>query len=42
MDHINRGQYQLLKKDSTTRITTKTIKTTKSLKDKECIDNKLY
>ena len=41
MDHIN-GSYQLLKKDPTTRIKTKTLKQLKVLKDKEFIDNKLY
>ena len=42
MDHINNGQYQLLKKDPTTKIKTKTLKQLKVLKDNEFIDNKLY
>ena len=42
MDHINNGPYQLLKKDPTTKIKTKTFKQLKVLKDKEFIDNKLY
>ena len=42
MDHINNGPYQLLKKDPTTKIKTKTLKQLKVLKDNELIDNKLY
>ena len=42
MDHINNGPYQLLKKDSTTKIKAKTLKQLKVLKDNEFIDNKLY
>ena len=42
MDHINNGPYQLLKKDATTKIKTKTLKQLKVLKDNEFIDNKLY
>ena len=42
MDHINNGPYQLLKKDPTTKIKTKTLKKLKVLKDNEFIDNKLY
>ena len=42
MDHINNGPYQLLKKDPTTKIKTKTLKQLKLLKDNEFIDNKLY
>ena len=42
MNHINNGPYQLLKKDPTTKIKTKTLKQLKVLKDKEFIDNKLY
>ena len=42
MDHINNGPYQLLKKDPTTNIETKTLKQLKVLKDNEFIDNKLY
>ena len=42
MDHINNGPYQLLKKDLTTKIKTKTLKQLKVLKDNEFIDNKLY
>ena len=41
MDHTNNGPYQLLKKDPTTKIKTKTLKQLKVLKDK-FIDNKLY
>ena len=33
MDHINNGPYQLLKKDPTAKIKTKTIKQLKVLKD---------
>ena len=42
MDHINNGWYQLLKKDPTTKIKTKTLKKLKVLKDNKFIDNKLY
>ena len=42
MDHINNGPYQLLNKDPTTKIKTKTLKQLKVLKDNEFIDNKLY
>ena len=42
MDHINNGPYQLLKKDPTTKIKTKTLKQLKVLKDNVFIDNKLY
>ena len=42
MDHVNNGPYQLLKKDPTTKIKTKTLKQLKVLKDNEFIDNKLY
>ena len=41
MDHINNGPYQLLKKDSTTKIKTKTLKQLKVLKNSEFIDNKI-
>ena len=42
IDHINTGPYQLHKKDSTTKIKTKTLKQLKVLKDSEFIDNKIY
>ena len=42
MDHINNGPYQLLKKDLTTQIKTKTLKQFKVQKDREFNDNKLY
>ena len=42
MDHINNGPYQLLKKDPTTKIKTKTLKQLNVLKDNEIIDNELY
>ena len=42
MDHINNGPYQLLKKDATAKIKTKTLKQLKVLKDIEFIENKLY
>ena len=42
MDHINNGPYQLLIKDLTTKIKTKTLKQLKVLKDHEFIDDKLY
>ena len=41
MDHINNGPYQLLKKDPTNKIKSKTLKQLKVLKDNEFIDNKL-
>ena len=42
MDHRNDGPYQLLKKDPTTKIITKTLKQLKVLKENKFIDNKLY
>ena len=42
MNHINNGPYQLLKKDPTTKIKTKTLKQLKVLKDNEFIDSKYY
>ena len=42
MDHINNCPCQLLKKDPTTKIKTKTLKQLKVLKDNEIIHNKLY
>ena len=42
MDHINHCPYQLLKKDPTTKIETKTLKQLMVLKDHEFTDNKLY
>ena len=43
MDHINNGPYQLLKKDATAKIKTKTLKQLKVLKNiEQFIDNKLY
>ena len=42
MDLINNGPYQLLKKDSTTKIKAKTMKQLKFLKDNKFIDNKSY
>ena len=42
MDHINKGPYQLLKKDPTTKIKTKILRQLKVLKDNEFVDNKLY
>ena len=39
MDHLSNGPYQLLKKEPTTKIKTKTLKQLKVLKDN---DNKLY
>ena len=42
IDHINNGPYQLLKKDPTTKIKTKTLKQLKVLKDNKFIDNKFY
>ena len=41
MDHINNGSYQLLKRNPTTKIKTKTLKQLKVLKDNKFIDNKL-
>ena len=42
MDHINNGPYQLLKKDPTNKIKTKTLRQLKVLKEIEFTDNKLY
>ena len=42
MDHINNGPYQILKKDPTTKVKTKTLKQLKVLKDNEFIVNKLF
>ena len=42
MDDINNSPYQLLKKESTTKIKTKRLKQLKVLKDSEFSDNKLY
>ena len=42
IDDINNVPYQLFKKDPTTKITAKTLKQLKVLKDNEFIDNKLY
>ena len=42
MDHINNGPDQLLKKDPTTKIKTKTLKQLKVLKDNEVIYKKFY
>ena len=42
MDHIINGPYQLLKKDPTTKIKTKTSKQLKVLKDNEFIGKKLH
>ena len=42
MDHMNNSQYQLLKKDPTTKIKTKTLKQLKVLKDSEFNDNKSH
>ena len=42
MVHINNGPYQLLKKDPTTKIKTKTLKQLKVVKDNEFMDTKLY
>ena len=42
MDLINNGPYQLLKKDSTTKIKAKTMKQLKFLKDNKFIDDKSY
>ena len=42
MDHITNGSYQLLEKDPTSKIKTKTLKQLKVLKDNKFIDNKFY
>ena len=42
MDHINNGPYQLLKKDPTTKIKTKTLKQLKVINENQIINNKLY
>ena len=42
MDHINNAPYQLLSKDTTTKIKAKTSKQSKVIKDNEFIDNKIY
>ena len=42
MDHINNGPYQLLKKNPTSKIKSKTLKQLEVLKDNEFIDNKVY
>ena len=42
MDHINNAPYQLLNKDTTTKIKAKTSKQSKVIKDNEFIDNKIY
>ena len=42
VDHISNGPYQLLKKDPTTKIKSKTLKQLKVLKDNEFTDNKLH
>ena len=42
VDQIINGPYQLLKKDTTTKIKAKTLKQLKVLKDNEFIDKKLY
>ena len=39
MNHINNGPYELLKKDPTTKIKTKTLKQLKVLKDNKFTDN---
>ena len=41
-DHINKGPYQLLKKDHATKIKAKTLKQLKVLKDNNFINNKLH
>ena len=41
MEHLSNGSYQLLKKDPTIKIKTKTLKQLKALKKNEFIDNKL-
>ena len=40
IDHINNDQYQLLKKDPTTKIKAKTLEQLKNSKDNKIIDNK--
>ena len=42
VDHINKGPYQLLEKDPTTKIKAETLKQLKVLKDNKFIHNKLY
>ena len=42
LDHVNNGPYQLLQKNPTTKINTKTMKQLKFLKDNKFTDNKLY
>ena len=42
IDHINNGSYQLLKKDSTSKIKSKILKQLEVLKDNKFIDNKVY
>ena len=42
MDHVNNSPYQLLTKDTTTKINTKTLKQLKALKNNKLIKNKLY
>ena len=42
VDHINNDPYQLLKKDPTTKIKSKTLKQLKVLKNNEFVDNKFY
>ena len=42
MDHINNGPYQLLKKDPTTKIKTKTLEQLKVINENQIINNKLY
>ena len=42
INHISNGTYQLLKKDPTTKVKTKTLKQLKVLKDNDFINNKLY
>ena len=41
IDHINNGPYQLLNKDTTTKIKAKTLKQSKVIMDNEFIDNKI-
>ena len=42
MDHLNKGPYQLLQKNPTTKIKTKTLKQLNVLRDNEFIDSNLY
>ena len=42
MNHINNGPHQLLKKDPTIKIKTKTLKQSKVPKESKFIDNELY